>query len=47
MEICTFCGEEVLGDGFTLYDHVFCSEECLEAYREETLDFLDEEEYEA
>ena len=45
MEICAFCGEEVLEGGFTLYEHIFCSEECLEAYREEALDLLEDEEF--
>ncbi len=47
MEICAFCGDEVLESGFTLYEHVFCSEECLKAYREEAYDFIEDNECEA
>jgi hypothetical protein len=43
MEICVFCGDEIIDGGVTLYDHTFCSEECMEAYREETYGFLEEE----
>lgn len=43
METCAYCGDEIEGDGFRMYDRVFCSQECLDAYSAEGLDFLEEE----
>jgi predicted nucleic acid-binding Zn ribbon protein len=46
MDTCAYCGDEIIGSGVRLYDQVFCSQECLEAYSEETFDFLEDEEFE-
>ena len=43
-EFCAYCGEEVVGEGVHSNDTVFCSQECLDAYNEEELLFMDEEE---
>ena len=43
-EFCAYCGEEVVSDGVHQNDNVFCSRECLDAYNEEELLFMDEEE---
>lgn len=43
-EFCAYCGEEVVGEGVHANDAVFCSQECLDAFSEEELLFMDEEE---
>jgi len=43
-EFCSYCGEEVVGVGVHANDNVFCSQECLDAYNEEELLFMDEDE---
>jgi len=43
-EFCAYCGEEVVNEGIHQHDNVFCSRECLDAYNEEELLFIDEEE---
>jgi hypothetical protein len=43
-EFCAYCGEEVVGEGVRQNDNVFCSQECLDAFNEEELLFMEEEE---
>jgi endogenous inhibitor of DNA gyrase (YacG/DUF329 family) len=43
-EFCAYCGEEVVGEGVHSNDSVFCSQECLDAFNEEELLFIEEEE---
>jgi hypothetical protein len=43
-EFCAYCGEEIVGDAIHHNDNVFCSQECLDAFNEEELLFLDEDE---
>ena len=43
-EFCAYCGEEVVGVGVHANDNVFCSQECLDAFNEEELLFMDEDE---
>ena len=42
-EFCAYCGDKVIGDAIREKDTVFCCEECLDAYNEETLLFLEED----
>ena len=44
MEICAYCGEEIVDKGLEMDDLVFCSQECLEAYSEEILGYPEEDE---
>jgi hypothetical protein len=46
MESCAYCGDEVLDDGVYLDDVVFCSQECLDAFYDERLDFMDDDDVE-
>jgi hypothetical protein len=43
-EFCAYCGEEVVGVGVHANDNVYCSQECLDAFNEEELLFMDEDE---
>ncbi len=43
-DFCAYCGEEIAGEGIHQNDNVFCSQECLDAFNEEELLFMDEEE---
>jgi hypothetical protein len=43
-EFCAYCGEEIVGDGIRQNDNAFCCEECLDAYNEEAMLFLEEDE---
>jgi len=43
-EFCAYCGEEIVADAIHQNDNVFCSQECLDAYNQEELLFMDEEE---
>ena len=42
-QFCAYCGDRVLGDAIRQKQNVFCCEECLDAYNEEALLFLDED----
>ena len=44
MEICAYCGDEILGKGLEMDELVFCSQECLEAYSEEVSEYFEEDE---
>lgn len=43
-EFCAYCGEEVMGGGVRQDDDVFCTQECLDAFNEEALLFMEEDE---
>ncbi len=45
MESCAYCGEDIEGEGVEVDGQIFCSEECLDAYNEERLDFLDPDDF--
>ncbi|NIM18912.1 MAG: TRASH domain-containing protein [Candidatus Latescibacteria bacterium] len=47
METCAYCGDEIVDGGVTLDEHVFCCQECLEAFREESYEFLENEEFDS
>jgi hypothetical protein len=42
-EVCAYCGDKVLGDAIRGNGKVFCCDECLDAYNEEALLFLEED----
>ena len=44
MEICAYCGEEILDKILEMNELVFCSPECLEAYSEEVIGYPEEDE---
>lgn len=46
-EFCAYCGEVVIGEGPRQKDNAFCCEECLDAFNEEAMLFLEEEERDA
>ncbi|UCG50379.1 MAG: hypothetical protein JSW58_09185 [Candidatus Latescibacterota bacterium] len=43
-EFCAYCGDEILGEVVRHDDNVFCCQECLDAYNDEALLFLEEDE---
>ena len=43
-EFCAYCSEEVVGVGVHANDNVYCSQECLDAFNEEELLFMEEDE---
>ena len=43
-EFCAYCGDEIEGEAIRHNDNVFCSQECLDAFNEEELLFMDEDE---
>ena len=43
-EFCAYCGGRVYGDAIRENENVFCCEECLDAYNDEALLFLEEDE---
>ncbi|MEJ2720736.1 MAG: hypothetical protein P8181_06290 [bacterium] len=45
-EFCAYCGDRVYGDAIRENENVFCCEECLDAYNDEALLFLEEDERE-
>ncbi len=45
METCAYCGDEIIDGGVTLDVYVFCSQECLESFREESYEYMEEEEF--
>lgn len=32
MEVCAYCGEQIVGDEVRWNDDVFCSQDCLQEY---------------
>lgn len=44
VEFCAYCGEEMVDGSVRQNENVFCSQECLDAYNEETLLFAEEDE---
>lgn len=45
-ETCSYCGEEILGEGVRYNEQAYCCQECVDAANEDAFDFLDTAEYE-
>jgi hypothetical protein len=43
METCAYCGDEIIHGGIALDVYTFCSQECLERFKEESFEYLEEE----
>ena len=43
-DACAYCGDEITGEAVRQDEQVFCSQDCLDAYNEEALEFLEDEE---
>jgi hypothetical protein len=42
---CAYCGDEIEGEGVRQGELTFCSQECLDAYNEDSFDDIDEVEF--
>lgn len=42
-ESCAYCGEEILVDPIRRDERVFCCQDCLDAFSEDSFDYLDQQ----
>jgi ribosomal protein L24E len=45
METCAYCGDEIIDGGIALDEYLFCSEECMESFKEESYEYMEEEDF--
>ncbi|GEM_PF-5608174 len=45
MDLCAYCGDEIEDEGVEIGEQTFCSQECVDAYNEERLEFIDEDDF--
>ncbi len=41
-EHCAYCGDEIVAEAVRDDDRVFCCEECLDAFNEDSFDHMDQ-----
>jgi len=46
METCAYCGDEIIDGGIALDAYLFCSQECMERFKEESYEYMEEEDFE-